>query len=42
MRNMQDSIQQTISAELQNGFRCAVGEELYEAGKIEEAIEEEI
>ena len=25
-----------------NGFRCAVGEELYEAGKIEEAIEEEI
>ena len=25
-----------------NGFRCAVGKELYEAGKIEEAIEEEI
>ena len=26
----------------EDGFRCAVGEELYEAGKIEEAIEEEI
>ena len=24
----------------EDGFRCAVGEELYEAGKIEEAIEE--
>lgn len=32
----------TVYPVCRNGFRCAVGEELYEAGKIEEAIEEEI